>query len=275
MENIRKKVFIKIFKKIVFDVEKTRCTEPPISKIENRNLELINHKVTAVDGVEVGISIVKSKEISSGTTFIVILHGTGCNRGSFAWLFDEGGVLDRNICALLVDYRGFGDSQGQFTSEGVNHDIDACLEYLRSTYNPQKVHVYGHSLGSAIIFEYAKYAKTHRKKILFKKVVSASGFRSLEDVCKRFSLWNIATLIPGFRELVNARFGYTSIDNILYLDKENVLLLHGRYDELVPSTHALSLAKVSGATLHLTSDDHVSIVGNRDVWNEIFNFFEQ
>lgn len=271
--NIRKRIFVNLFKKIVFNIEKTKCNESPITSLSNRNLELTNHKIATADGVEIGISIIKAKETNSRTTFMVILHGTGCNRGSFAWLFDEGGVLDRNICALLVDYRGFGDSQGQFTSEGVNHDIDACLEYLKSTYNPQQIHLYGHSLGSAIMFEYAKYIKMQNKEVLFGKVVSVSGFRSLEDVCKRFPLWNVAVLIPGFRELVNARFGYNSTDNILHVDKNSLLLLHGRHDDLVPSTHALSLAKVSGATLHLTSDDHVSIIGNREMWSEIFSFW--
>lgn len=268
-----RKIFRKFFKKMVLGNQETRCSESPISNIENTDFELKNHRIATRDNIEIGISIIQRKKMDKKTIFFIICHGTGCNRGGYAWLFKKNGILDRNICALLLDYREFGDSDGDFNMKDVNYDIDACLQYLKQTYMPEKIHLYGHSLGSAIIFEYARYVKTLNIEKLYDKVVSVSGFKTLEDVCKRFTLWKITSFIPGLKSFVSIEFSYRSIENIQYIDKNNLLLLHGRLDDLIPITHGLCLSKVSNATLLLTKDDHISIVGSKVAWGEIFKFF--
>ena len=47
-------------------------------------------------------------------------------------------------------YRGFGDSSGSPTPEGVVHDTIYVYQHLRGLAGPHPVIVYGHSLGTGI-----------------------------------------------------------------------------------------------------------------------------
>lgn len=268
----KRSVFADIFKKYVLGPGRTKCVGPPISHIDNPKLELINSRILTSDNVEIGISIIKRRKMDHRTLFLVVCHGVGCNRGSYAGLFDEGQVLDRNVCVLLFDYREFGDSGGSFTKEGGCYDLDACIKHLRKCYSSEKVHLYGHSFGAAIVFEYIKHVTEQGGDKLYNKVVCVSAFTSFEDVCVKFSVWRALTLIPGFKKSLDAHFAYQSIASVLLVDRGKLHLFHGKDDELILPSHSMLLSKTSQAPLHLTGDDHVSIIGSRDVWDRIFDF---
>jgi pimeloyl-ACP methyl ester carboxylesterase len=52
---------------------------------------------------------------------------------------------------LVIDYRGFGDSEGHPTVDGVSKDARAGWDYLMSQgAKPEDVLILGHSLGTAI-----------------------------------------------------------------------------------------------------------------------------
>lgn len=52
---------------------------------------------------------------------------------------------------MVVDYRGFGDSEGHPTVQGVSKDARAAWDYLIDQgAKPENVLIVGHSLGTAI-----------------------------------------------------------------------------------------------------------------------------
>ncbi len=52
---------------------------------------------------------------------------------------------------MAVDYRGFGDSEGHPTVQGVSKDARAAWDYLiRRGAKPEDILILGHSLGTAI-----------------------------------------------------------------------------------------------------------------------------
>lgn len=93
---------------------------------------------------------------SPGGKVLLYLHGNGGNISSnlgAARRFQEAG-----FSVLLLDYRGYGRSQGRFPSESeVYRDAQAAWDYLvqRRGIAPGNIFLYGHSLGGAIAIDLA------------------------------------------------------------------------------------------------------------------------
>jgi abhydrolase domain-containing protein 13 len=53
---------------------------------------------------------------------------------------------------LIIDYRGYGNSQGTPSETGLKYDAKATLEFLmnRKDINQEKIYVFGRSLGGAV-----------------------------------------------------------------------------------------------------------------------------
>ncbi len=87
---------------------------------------------------------------------ILYLHGNSDNIGGNvdrAYQFAQMG-----FSVLLVDYRGYGKSQGDFPSEKqVYADARAMWDYLtqQRKIKPEQIIIYGHSLGGAIALDLA------------------------------------------------------------------------------------------------------------------------
>jgi hypothetical protein len=125
---------------------------------------------------------------------------------------------------FLIDYRGFGESDGGFPSEqGVYRDAQAAWDYLVSErgVNPADIVMYGHSLGGAIAIELA----LHHPEAA--GVVVESSFTSIRDMAKLEARY--AAIPLGL--LLNQRFD--SIDKVGRLVLP-VLYIHGTADEIVP-----------------------------------------
>lgn len=87
---------------------------------------------------------------------VLYLHGNGINVGAnvnHANRFHQMG-----FSVLLIDYRGYGLSEGSFPTEAqIYQDVETAWDYLitERRVNPQEIFLYGHSLGGAIGIELA------------------------------------------------------------------------------------------------------------------------
>ena len=87
---------------------------------------------------------------------LLYLHGNGFNIGAnvaHAYRFHQMG-----FSVLLIDYRGYGLSEGGFPTEaGVYQDAAAAWNYLvkERKIPPHQIFLYGHSLGGAIAIDLA------------------------------------------------------------------------------------------------------------------------
>ena len=87
---------------------------------------------------------------------VLYLHGNGSNVGANV---EHANRFHRlGLSVFLIDYRGYGKSQGDFPSESqVYEDAQLAWDYLvqQRGVNPNQIYIYGHSLGGAIAIDLA------------------------------------------------------------------------------------------------------------------------
>jgi pimeloyl-ACP methyl ester carboxylesterase len=94
--------------------------------------------------------------VGSDQPVMIHLHGNSSNIS--ANLGYAQNFHDMGLSVLLIDYRGFGQSSQRFPSEKIVYqDVEAVWNYLvhEKKMNPQKIFIFGHSLGGAIAIELA------------------------------------------------------------------------------------------------------------------------
>ena len=87
---------------------------------------------------------------------VLYLHGNAGNIGHR--LVNVQGLYNSIGCNVaLVEYRGYGRSEGTPSEEGLCMDAQAALDFLltRSDINTEKILVFGRSLGGAVAIDLA------------------------------------------------------------------------------------------------------------------------
>ena len=154
--------------------------------------------------------------------YLIYLHGSALNIGAnvnHARRFKELG-----FSVLLIAYRGYGQSDGNFPTEAqVYADAEAAWDYLvrQKGINPGDILIYGHSLGGAVAIN---LAISHPEA---KGVIVEATFTSIADMGRRFKLYR---LLP-IDLITHQRFDSISKINRL---KMPVLFFHGTEDKVVP-----------------------------------------
>lgn len=154
----------------------------------------------------------------------LFLHGNGSTIGDEVkrpfWFHKLG------FSTLMIDYRGYGRSKGKFPTESsVYEDVEAALNYLTQVRKipPEKIFVYGHSLGGAIGIDLAQ-----RHPEIAGLVVEGS-FTSMRSMVNH--LYNHFLIFP-VDLLLNQRFDSLSKVRSLQIP---LLFIHGSGDRLVPA----------------------------------------
>ncbi|MCY7333585.1 MAG: alpha/beta hydrolase [Pseudanabaena sp. CAN_BIN31] len=165
---------------------------------------------------------------------ILYLHGNGKNISANAKHANR--LMRMGFSVLLIDYRGYGRSEGAFPNESsVYIDAQTAWDYLISKgYKPNQIMIYGHSLGGAIAIDLA----TKHPDVLG-TIVEAS-FTSITE---------LATLEPKYRVfpinlLIHQRFD--SIAKVRSLSVP-VLYIHGTADDLIPAAMSQQLFEATSS----------------------------
>jgi uncharacterized protein len=160
---------------------------------------------------------------------LLYLHGRGFNIGaniSQSYRFRQLG-----FSVLLIDYRGYGRSQGGFPNESqIYEDAETAYNYLvkQRQFSPRQILLYGHSLGGAVAIELAiKHPEAAG-------LIVQSSFTSMADMVEGYSLMRIFPV----RLLLKQRFN--SIAKVPSL-RMPVLFVHGTADPLIPATMSKTL----------------------------------
>jgi hypothetical protein len=163
---------------------------------------------------------------------ILYLHGNAKNIGANAKHANR--LKGLGFSVLLIDYRGFGKSEGGFPSEAsVYTDAQTAWDYLIAEgFKPEQILVYGHSMGGAIAIDLAT------KRPVTKGMVLDATFTSVKEM---------ASLEPKYRVfpidmLIHQRFD--SIKKVRSL-KAPVLYIHGSADELIPAAMSQQLLEAT------------------------------
>ncbi|PSF37934.1 phospholipase [Aphanothece hegewaldii CCALA 016] len=158
----------------------------------------------------------------SSEDVLLYFHGNG---GNISYNLGNAYQLHQlGFSVLMIDYRGYGKSEGKFPTEAeVYRDAQAAWNYLTLERGiaAQQIYLYGHSLGGAIAIDLAI------RQPFCAGVIVDNTFTSMRDMAMYQPVYRFfpADLI------LNQRF-----DNLskLKLLRVPLLLLHGTEDRLVP-----------------------------------------
>lgn len=173
---------------------------------------------------------------------LLFLHG---NAGNISHRLDSIAIFnDLGLDVLIIDWRGYGQSEGRASEAGTYCDAEAAWRYLvddRKT-DPDNIIVFGRSLGGAVAARLAS-------RQVPAGVIVESAFTSAADMAAR--------LYPVFPVRLLIRLDYPTRQ---YLSGARcpVLVVHSRQDEIVPFDmgQALYAAAPEPKTFLTLSGDH-------------------
>jgi fermentation-respiration switch protein FrsA (DUF1100 family) len=178
------------------------------------------------DGVRLVAWIIRAPADTAGR-WLLICHGNGGNLSEAGRPYHYAGLRALGLNLLAFDYRGYGESGGTPSEDGLYRDAWAAWGYLTGTLRvpPERIVIFGHSLGSAVAVELA--TRVPAAGLILEGALSSVTERAQEAY-------------PFVPVRWIARSRYPSIDRIgrLTLPK---LFLHARADEVIPFTHGRRL----------------------------------
>lgn len=166
------------------------------------------------DGVSIHGWFIKHPQAQ---TTVLFFHG---NAGNLSYRLEKLQLLhELGLNVLIVDYRGYGKSQGHPTEAGLYKDALAAYDTLikRSDVNIDKIIAYGVSLGGVVAIDLALKRKVAA-------LWTESTLTSAADMAKR-----LYPFIPSF--LIRIK-----MDNLNKIAEVNVpkLMIHSQDDSVVP-----------------------------------------
>ena len=198
---------------------------------------------------------------------ILFFHG---NAGNISGrLYKAKGWVERGFSVFLMDYRGYGLSEGKIEhGDDILRDAHASLDWLVKAKNIplSKIVLYGESLGTYPAIRLGAENKTAA-------VVLEAPFTSFMDLGRLHY-----SLIPGLQILLKD-FEFLNQDWILKL-KAPLFILHGTRDEICPYAMGEKLfdeAPEPKGFLSIENGAHndLPMIAGQDYWDKPFQFLER
>jgi fermentation-respiration switch protein FrsA (DUF1100 family) len=166
------------------------------------------------DGLKINGWFIKNP---SASATLIFLHG---NAGNNSYRFEKIRIFhDLGLNIFIIDYRGYGKSEGKPTEQGMYLDALAGYDYLnsRNDSDRQNFIIYGESLGGAAAVDLAAQRQA-------KALILDSTFTSAEDMARI-----IMPFAPTF--LLKSK-----LDSVTKVKAINIpkLFIHSPEDEIVP-----------------------------------------
>lgn len=190
------------------------------------------HALTTDDGVKV---ITWFLPVPASRATVLFLHGNGDNLGDL--ILTARSLQSLGLDVLMVDYRGYGHSEGKPSEDGLYRDAEAAWRWLVETHgvDPKRIVVHGRSLGGAVAVELAR-----RRPV--GGLVVESSFSSLVAIGQRqYPLLPVSLI---------ARYRFESICKVPEITAPK-LFFHGRDDGLIPLSDGQRLYEAAAAPKQL------------------------
>ena len=238
------------------------------------------HRIECSDGVQIHswllLGDVKASKTKSLPT-IIYFHGNAGNIGLHIPSALQMAVqLERKVNILLVEYRGYGDSDNVPPSEaGLKLDAEAAIEFClkHNKIDSSKLFLFGRSLGGAVAFHLAQVC--YQKSIPIAGIIVENTFLSISAM--------VDSLMPKIIVLLKPlvlRMKWDSESIVPTLKNIPVLYLSGSKDELVPPHHMSKLYQLSkqhteNVRIHFVEDgthNDTWMRGGQPYWEAIRDF---
>jgi abhydrolase domain-containing protein 13 len=203
--------------------------------------------LTASDGVRLhGWFVHAAGDGGAHAPTIVFFHA---NAGHAGWRLPNVAALARAVPAnvFLWDYRGYGNSDGSPTEEGLQRDARAVMDHVagRPDVDQGRVFLFGRSLGGAVATFAAAYAQTARSEASLPPlagVILENTFSSIDDMVDVV----MPFLAPLKRWVLRMHWPTAAVLPTLPAELP-VLLISGERDALVPPAMMRSLESAARA----------------------------
>ncbi|MGB2817143.1 MAG: alpha/beta fold hydrolase, partial [Burkholderiaceae bacterium] len=172
----------------------------------------------------------------------------------------------RGYNVLMLDYRGFGRSEGKPTLDGIVDDALAALQYLRTRpdVDRERIVVFGQSLGGATALRMlARDAAGVRLAIIDSSFPSYRGIA--RDATAGSAMAPLASLAaPGLPRA--DKDPVTALKSI----RVPVIFMHGMRDSVIPHSNsdALHAAAPSSELWKIPGAEHIAALAVPGPWRE-------
>ena len=202
------------------------------------------------------------QDVSIATTDGVILHGWFiAGQSSRVLLFFHGNAgnishrLDSiaqfrelGLSVFIIDYRGYGQSTGRTTEQGIYRDADAAWRYLIDDRGivASDIVIFGRSLGASVA---SRLAAQQQPLAL----IVESSFTSVPDIAQHLYPWLPARWL--------SRLSHATRDYVRDV-RCPVLVVHSRDDEIIPFHH--------GEAIFASANEPRTLLAIRGTHNDAF-----
>jgi len=190
-----------------------------------------------------------------GAPLVVLCHGIPLSLPDptdpgYTLLCDR--LAEAGYAVLFVNFRGCGDSTGDFHLGGWYQDLGSIMAFAREQLSFPRIYLAGFSAGGALAIE---YASEHRG------VDGVAAFAAPARLSSVFPRENLLMLIEAARDIgiIKDNFfpptpdwfyqdlqQHEAIDKVPHVSPVPLLIVHGANDELVPVGQAGELFEAAG-----------------------------
>lgn len=190
---------------------------------------------------------------------VVYFHGNAGNLyHRLAWV---NMLYLKGVDVLIFDYRGYGESTGSPTEEGIYEDGKSVLNYVKEElgYSSSQINLFGRSLGTTVVVENAQQDK-------FKSIILVTPFTTGKELGE--------VIAPSVSSVAMDSYDTRSkISNI----QTKTMIIHGAKDRMMPITMAYELyhnLEVEKEFVTVVNGGHGNLqdVNPHLFWGSIFKF---
>jgi len=176
---------------------------------------------------EDGVTVMATWWPGNRPVSIILFHGNAGHRGHrFAWMRP---LHDLGWSVLLLDYRGYGGSEGSPSQRGLGYDADAAAKWLKEKRPGDDVVYFGESIGASVAVDLA----TRHEPDGF--ILQSAGY-DFREVGKEHYPW----LPLGWM----LKDDWSASGKIERLDVP-LLMIHGKRDRIIPRRHGRRMFEAS------------------------------
>lgn len=256
---------------LLFFPAKDWPVEPSTQGYEYQHL-----KIPMVDGIHLSAWLMpyratEKNKIREGA--VIYFHGNAQNISSHApqvlWLLDEG------YDVLLVDYRGYGHSEGAVNLHKNIDDIADAIRYFFKLY-PQNINkvLLGQSLGAAMSGYVVATQADLRKG--FDAIVLDSGFAQYRRITRDVFSGHWLTWVFQYPASWTITGRYDLLPVVDQIAPTPLLIVHGTQDAVVPYAHGEDLFSQARRPKSLLSFEggHIEAFHHQENRQALINFFQ-
>ncbi len=183
---------------------------------------------------------------------VIYFHGNSLNLDFWGKAHKD--FTSRGYDVFMIDYRGYGKSEGELSEIKMYEDARMVYDHLMRTYSPEETIIYGRSLGTAV-------ASNLATQVPAKHLILETPYNNMPSlfVDQVMILWLPIDLKYQFSNDKN-------IPKVLY----PVTIVHGTEDLVVPYRNATRLQDVLN-----TKDEFITIEGGEHKNLSGFPLFQQ